>query len=52
MDFTGGFVFASDFFGCFFSFFAIWNPDFWIEFSEPTVGLLVVISQSVFSEEI
>ena len=48
-DFNGGFVFASDFFGCFF---AIWNPDFWSEFRWPTVGILVALSQSVFSEEI
>ena len=33
-------------------FFAIWNPDFWSEFSWPTVGLLVALSQGVFSEEI
>ena len=30
--------------------FAIWNPDFWSEFSWPTVGFLVVFTQ-FFPEE-
>ena len=49
-DTTGGFLFASDFFWCFF--FAIWNPDFWSELRWPTVRFLVALSQNVFPKEI
>ena len=46
-NFNGGFVFAIEFFGCFFCYL---EPDFWSEFSRPTVGFLAIFSQFFFQK--